>query len=177
MTHLEQHFSHSLQHVPEHVRSKCLISLGGSGTATEPQTRPAAQVVEVPALSSSLSVPPPGLPASAEVEPQTDRRKKTDSARTQALGNNPRECREALRAVCEPGYYICLSGKRSIRTLHCLGKCFMVPGVDYQRFSFSGRLAPAASDYDTVCKLCAKSDSKKSKDSSESQTSSSTEEN
>ena len=53
----------------------------------------------------------------------------------------------------------------------------MVPEVDYQRFSFSGRLAPAASDYDTVCKLCAKSDSKKSKDSSESQTSSSTEEN
>ena len=47
LTHLEQHFSHSLQHVPEHVRSKCLISLGGSGTATEPQTRPAAQVVEV----------------------------------------------------------------------------------------------------------------------------------
>ena len=177
LTHLEQHFSHSLQHVPEHVRSKCLISLGGTGTATELQTRPTAQVVEVPALSSSLSVPPPGLPASAEVEPQTDRRKKTDSARTQTLGNNPRERREALRAACEPGYYICLSGKRSIRTLHCLGKCFMVPGVDYQRFSFSGRLAPAASDYDTVCKLCAKSDSKKSKDSSESQTSSSTEEN
>ena len=168
LTHLEQHFSHSLQHVPEHVRSKCLISLGG---------RPAAQVVKVPALSSSSSAPPPGLPASAEVEPQTDRRKKTDSARTQALGNNPRECREALRAACEPGYYICLSGKRPIRTPHCLGKCFTVPGVDCQRFSFSGRLAPAASDYDTVCKLCAKGDSKKSKDSSESQTSSSTEEN
>ena len=50
------------------------------------------------------------------MEPQTDRRKKTDSARTQALGNNRRECREALRAACEPGYYICLSGKRSIRT-------------------------------------------------------------
>ena len=53
----------------------------------------------------------------------------------------------------------------------------MVPGVDYQRFSYSGSLAPAATDYDTVCNLCAKSDGKTSKDSSESQTSSSTEEN
>ena len=143
LTQLEQYMSLNLPNVPEDVRSKCLVSLGISEPETVVQKQPMVTtdtpVVEPFLLFSSsssaarsTSVTLPSAPTDPESDgaragAQTDRRRKTDSARTQALGSNPRERREALRAACEPGYCIYLSGKRSIRTLHCLGKCFMVP--------------------------------------------------
>ena len=48
---------------------------------------------------------------------------------------------------------ISYSGKKAIKVLHCLGHCFMLPGVDYD---YMGTFIPASSSYDTVCKWCAK---------------------
>ena len=142
LTQLEQYMSPNLPNVPEDVRSKCLVSLGISEPETVVQKQPMVTtdtpVVEPFLLFSSsssaarsTSVTLPSAPTDPESDgaragAQTDRRRKTDSARTQALGSNPRERREALRSACEPGYCIYLSGKRSIRTLHCLGKCWTI---------------------------------------------------
>ena len=53
------------------------------------------------------------------------------STRTELLGTNPRERRAEIRKSMELGFYISLSGKRKIKTLHLLGTCVMVPTIDY----------------------------------------------
>ena len=77
--------------------------------------------------------------------------------RTQWLGTDPKEARAKLRAGLQPGFYISNSGKRNIRTLHQLGLCYMLPGVDYTRYTYAGSALPSTSDFDNVCKWCAKS--------------------
>ena len=77
--------------------------------------------------------------------------------RTQWLGTDPKEARAKLRAELEPGFYVSTSGKRNIRTLHQLGLCYMLPGVDYMKYTYVGSALPSASDFDNVCKWCAKS--------------------
>ena len=49
------------------------------------------------------------------------------------------------------------SGKKATRVLHFLGRCYMLPGVDYLSFTFGGTTFPDSSAYDNVCKWCAKS--------------------
>ena len=77
--------------------------------------------------------------------------------RTQWLGTDPKEARAKLRAELEPGFYISTCGKRSIRTLDQLGLCYMLPGVDFLRYTYAGSALPKTSDFDNVCKWCAKS--------------------
>ena len=97
------------------------------------------------------------------------------SVRFQVLGDDGKQNRQLIRESYEPGYYICLSGKRKIRTLHKLGMCYALPNV-YLNFEFAGQSLPAVSAYDTVCKLCARQNILDVDFSEASQTSSSTEE-
>ena len=77
--------------------------------------------------------------------------------RTQWLGTDPKEAWTKVRAELQQGFYISTSGKRNIRTLHQLGLCYMLPGVDYMRYTYAGSALPSTSDFDSVCKWCAKS--------------------
>ena len=74
--------------------------------------------------------------------------------RLAALGDNPRERRKLFRASHDSGYYIAISPKQSRRTLYKLGSCFMVLGVDYVKYTYSGLTMPDSADFDTVCKVC-----------------------
>ena len=89
------------------------------------------------------------------------------SIRTEKLGDDPR-----LESPT-PGYHVCRSGKRKIRTLHKLGLCYALPEVDY--LEFAGSSLPPVSAYDSVCKLCARKDILNADISDGSMTSSSTE--
>ena len=50
----------------------------------------------------------------------------------------------------------------------------MIPGIDYFRYQYLGRLMPAISEVDGVCKLCSKKGSVRVHESSGTETSSST---
>ena len=63
------------------------------------------------------------------------------------LGKSPKEARASIRAALEPGFYISCSGKKKVRSLHQLGKCYLLPGVDFMNYTFAGN---------TVCRLCAR---------------------
>ena len=76
--------------------------------------------------------------------------------KTERLGDNPQVRRAAVRSTLQPGYYICLSGQRRIRTLHRLEACYALPEVDYSEYVCFGSSLPATADFDRVCKLCAR---------------------
>ena len=96
--------------------------------------------------------------------------------RTEELGCDPRARREAIRATMQPGFYLCYSGKRSVRTLHKLGACYALPGIDYVKFEYLGTDFPSGS-FDVICKLCARKEvGKQVDDSDHAFTSSSTDE-
>ena len=77
--------------------------------------------------------------------------------RSELLGSDPKQTRAEIRSNLREGYYISHSGKKAIRVLHDLGRCYMLPGVDYLSFTFGGTTFPDSCVYDTVCKWCAKS--------------------
>ena len=74
----------------------------------------------------------------------------------------------------EQGYHVSASGRNGVRTLHFLGDCYMVPGVDYFRFEFVGKLMPSTAQFDGVCKLCSKKGAVRVHEFSGTETSSST---
>ena len=84
------------------------------------------------------------------VQPTSKRRKGNAEARTATLGENPKEARAALRSQLEPGYFVCLSGKKKIKTLHQLGTCYLLPGVDYLDYSYHGVALPRISTHDCI---------------------------
>ena len=59
--------------------------------------------------------------------------------KTEIHGGSPKDSRARIRESLPQGFYICLSGKRSIRTLHRLGSCNALPDIDYLRWTYSGR--------------------------------------
>ena len=79
--------------------------------------------------------------------------------RTAKLGSNPKEHRKQLRESLDQGFYVAVavSSKKKIRTLHLLGKCYMLPSLDYSTYSFLGPHLPSRNLYDQTCKWCAKS--------------------
>ena len=85
-----------------------------------------------------------------------DKRLKSENAKSESLGLNPKEARERARAQLQNGYYISTSGRNSTRVLHRLGSCYMVPGIDYPRYAFSGAQMPKQGDFDSICKLCSR---------------------
>ena len=69
---------------------------------------------------------------------------------------------------------VCLSGKKKIKTLHQLGKCYLLPGVDYLDYSYHGFALPQTSADDCICRLCSREGVKDGGDSSCTGSSSST---
>ena len=137
----------------------------------------------VPDFDTALQADPPL--DDQQVEEKDDvpnsKRKRSDSPRARrraaALGDDPREQRRILRAGLDPGFYIAVSAKKGRRTLHKLGSCFMVPGIDYFRYSYVGPTQPASSRYDAICKSCTTLTKLQGRaDSDESNSSSSTDE-
>ena len=87
------------------------------------------------------------------------------------------QCISSLRPrdTLKPGFYLCRSGKKRIRTVHRLGDCFALPGVDYFDYDYLGLAMPKRTDYDVVCGLCSRKDAQHVRTgSSASQSSSST---
>ena len=90
-------------------------------------------------------------------EPQGPKKRKGNAlVRTETLGPSPKEARARIREELESGFYVCRSGKKKVKTLHQLGRCYLLPGVDYLDFSFLGKAMPRNSEYDCVCRLCAR---------------------
>ena len=97
--------------------------------------------------------------------------------RSERLGTDHKQARSEIRSQLQSGYYISYSGKKSIRVVHCLGRCYVLPGVDYLSFVYAGEQFPASDAYDCVCKWCARaSQSKADPGSSGTNTSSSSDE-
>ena len=61
-----------------------------------------------------------------EEEARTDKHRRGQHIQTEVLGGNAQERRKQLRASLEAGFYSCLSGKRSNRTLQQLGSCLIL---------------------------------------------------
>ena len=148
---------------PEDQQAKLITAL--QTLVPTPELRPSEELAPVQLDPTDMCVPAPLMdpqPLELEPAPQTEpqlkkRRGGHAAARTELLGDNPRERRAAIRSTLQPGYYIALSGKRHIRTLHKLGACYALPEVDYLQYSFVGTSTSANTEFDSVCKLCAKS--------------------
>ena len=52
------------------------------------------------------------------------------------------------------GAFVASVSGRSLRRLHKVGSCPMVPGVDYGNFEFLGMAMPKADAFDAYCKRC-----------------------
>ena len=124
-------------------------------------------------VEEELEEHPIADPEVADGIPRIDKRRTANDARTAILGEIPRAQREMIRSSLPEGFYICVSGKRSVRTLHQLGACYLLPDVDYARYSYSGTVMPLKSEFDVVCTLCSRKGVNKTNESSESQVSSS----
>ena len=98
-----------------------------------------------------------------------------DVHRMSVLGKSPNEARANIQAEHEPGFYMFRSGKKKVRTLHQLGRCYLSPGVDYLDYSFAGKVMPRSPGSDGVCRLCARDGVRDGGDSSATVSSSSSE--
>ena len=114
--------------------------------------------------------------AQAESELKKDLRLKSENTKSESLGSTPKAARELARAQLQKDYYHSTSGWNGTRVLHKSGACFMVPGNDYPRYVHLGALMPRQSDFDSICKLCARKGTEVAQgDSDVTQTSSSSE--
>ena len=87
---------------------------------------------------------------------QKKRRGGNATARTEALGSNPREGRVQIRQTLPAGFYLCRAGKKRTRVLHHLGSCYALPGIDYLDYSHMGERMPNRAEYDLICRLCSR---------------------
>ena len=162
--HFEQYLSE--QCIPQDSIAQCVSSL-----------RPLFSIREIPEpveLSEDVEQVPAPIEVSTRI-PQIPHPAVKRQRRTEILGSNPKERRAQIRDMLEPGFYLCRSGKKRIRTVHRLGDCFALPGVDYFDYDYLGLPMPKRSGYDVVCGLCSKKDAQHVRaGSSASQSSSST---
>ena len=105
-----------------------------------------------PIMDDDSSIP------TAEPEVPTAKKKRGGQAalRSELLDENSKESRARIRESLPQGFYICLLGKRSIRTVHRLGACYALPDIDYLRWSYSGVSMPKSSEYDAIRTLCSR---------------------
>ena len=162
--HFEQYLSE--QRPPQDSIAQCVSSL-----------RPQFSIREIPEpveLSEDVEQVPAPIEVPTQI-PQIPHPAVKRQRRTEILGSNPKERRAQIRDMLEPGFYLCRSGKKRIRTVHRLGHCFALPGVDYFDYDYLGLSLPKRSGYDVVCGLCSKKDAQHVRAvSSASQSSSST---
>ena len=52
------------------------------------------------------------------------------------------------------GYVISITGRRSRRRVHHLGKCWRVPGKHYLEYEVHGEVLPPPESYHEICKTC-----------------------
>lgn len=52
------------------------------------------------------------------------------------------------------GYVVSEVGRRRVRCLHHIARCWRLPGTDYANYTFYGDEAPPPGAYDKVCKDC-----------------------
>ena len=158
----------SEQGVPEEERSRCSKRLE-RGVRTEVPRAPdeLTRQEEVPEVSAPK---PEEVAVQVLQEPQHKGRQGEalvyDVHRMSVLGSSPKEARSSFRAALEPGFYICRSGKKTVRTLHQLGRCYLLPGVDYMDCTFASNAMPKRAGYDGVCRLCAREGLRDGEDSS-----------
>ena len=57
-----------------------------------------------------------------------------------SLAMSPKRREDSSERALQPGFYIAISSKKRIKTLHLLGSCYMIPGIDYP--SLRGRKIP-----------------------------------
>ena len=130
-----------VQGVPEEERSRCSKLLEG-GVRTDVPRAPdeLTREEEEPAVSEAPK--PEEVAVQVLQEPQHKGRQGEalvyDVHRMSVLGSSPKEARSRIRAALEPGFYICRSGKKKVRTLHQLGRCYLLPGVDYMDYTSAG---------------------------------------
>ena len=168
---LSEHFEQFLneQRLSQDSILQCISSL-----------RPQFSLREIPEpieLSEDVVQDPAPIEVAAQI-PQVAHPTVKRQRRTEILGSNPRERRAQIRDMLEPGFYLCRSGKKRIRTVHTLGDCFALPGVDYFDYDYLGLAMPKRTTYDVICGLCSKKDARQARTgSSASQSSSSTDQN
>ena len=123
--------------------------------------------------------PEPERQEELRVDPSAkkEKRLKSENTKSDTLGSNPKAARERARTQLQKGYYLSTSGRNSRRVLHTLGSCYIVPGIDYPRYVYSGLQMPKQGDFDSICKLCSRKRAEVAHgDSDVTQTSSSSEE-
>ena len=60
------------------------------------------------------------------------------AGRSQTLGADPKIARKEMRDRLEPGFYLSETGRKGTLTLHKLGACFAIPGLDYLKYRYAG---------------------------------------
>ena len=76
-------------------------------------------------------------------EPVKKKRGGHAQSRTAELGTDPRAKRAQIRSSMRPGYYLCYSGKKNVKTLLKLGLVTLCLGNTF----------PSVASLDTICKL------------------------
>ena len=154
--------SEALQEFVEFLNSCHLAEEAKTSLVRAMETRPKLPQHQ-PSLSADELVPEdaqgvvPYLDEEWEIpvaEPLKKKRGGHAQVRTAELGTDPRTKRAQLRSAMLPGFYLCFSGKKSVKTLHKLGSCYALPGIDYLRYEYLGEAFPSVATFDTICKLC-----------------------
>ena len=107
-------------------------------------------------VPGELALVDPDEAADSNYKLMKEKQQSGNRNRSQLLGSDHKQARSVLRSKLQEGYYISHSGKKAIRVVHCLGRCYMLPGVDYLSFSYTGVQFPASDQFDSVCKWCAR---------------------
>ena len=82
------------------------------------------------------------------VEAMAERRRRQKAWKVERTG-------QGTRAKLGQGFVLSSTAKKSIKTLHSLGSCYMVPGIDKMKYSYLRLVKPKKSEYEVVCKWCA----------------------
>ena len=160
--------------VSEYEKKKCLDLLGRRTYVSQPretQTAHEEQPEDLVQLPSEQLLLEEEEHEQRMVEKAETKKKQQmwNNERTAKLGSNPKEYRKQLRDSLDQRFYVAVSSKKKIRTLHLLGQCYLLPSLDYMTFSFLAPRLPSRNLYDQTCKWCAKSGdmNQKSQDSSD----------
>ena len=95
---------------------------------------------------------PDNVDEEAEIRKKLSKEKQQSGnrGRSELLGSDHKQARSEIRSKLQEGYYISHSGKKAIWVVHRLGRCYMLPGVDYLSFSYAGLQFPASMSM-TLC--------------------------
>ena len=95
----------------------------------------------------------------AVIQPTVDKRTKTESTRSELLGDDPKARCAQLRDALELGFSSSSPGNRKMPTLHQLGSCVKVPDADHVQHRHEGPSMAREAQYACICKVCGKSGS------------------